>query len=139
LYKVMDLQHYSECATTYYYVEKSHGPFREVLFLIRFPTAASKGFFSSPPHPDRLWGPPCLMFSGNRVLLLLIKGAGRETDHSPTSDGEVGNAWSYTSIHAYVFMVWGLVKDRNNFTLTLSINRRQRCEFLSCSYPTRRK
>jgi hypothetical protein len=62
---------------------------RELDSVIRFPADS--------PHPDRLWGPPCLMFSGNRVLLLLIKGAGRETDHSPTSDGEVGNAWSYSS------------------------------------------
>jgi hypothetical protein len=38
-----------------------------------------------------------------------VKRLGREADHSPLSGAEV-NAWSYTSILQYVFMVWCLIK-----------------------------
>jgi len=32
----------------------------------RFPAGAKKGFFASPPRPDRLWEPPSLLFNGYR-------------------------------------------------------------------------
>jgi len=44
-------------------------------------------FFSSPPRPNRLWGPS----PG-------VKPPGRKAYHSPPSSAEVSNAWSYTSI-----------------------------------------
>jgi hypothetical protein len=56
---------------------------------------------------------------------LVIKGPGREADHSPPSSAEVKNAWSYTSTPQYVFVAWCLVKHRDNFTFftfTLSLS-----------------
>jgi hypothetical protein len=38
-----------------------------------------KGFFSSPPRPDRAWGPPSFLFIGYRGLFLRgVKRPGRE-------------------------------------------------------------
>jgi hypothetical protein len=57
-------------------------------------------FFSSPPRPDRLWGPPGLLsngYEGEGVLSSGVKRPGREADHSPSSNAEVKNAGSYTS------------------------------------------
>jgi hypothetical protein len=45
------------------------------------------------------------------------KRPGREAAHSPPSSAEVRNVWSYTSTPQYVFMVWCLVKHRDNFFL----------------------
>jgi hypothetical protein len=42
-----------------------------------------------------------------------------EADHSPPSRAEVKNAWSYTSIPPYVYMVWCLVKHQEQLYLTL--------------------
>jgi hypothetical protein len=41
--------------------------------------------FSSPPRPERLWGPPSLQ----GALSLGVKWPGREADHSPPSSAEV--------------------------------------------------
>jgi hypothetical protein len=53
-----------------------------------------------------------------------VKRPGREADHSPSPIAEVKNAWSYTSIPPYVFLVWCLVKYRlslrENFTFTFT-------------------
>jgi len=35
----------------------------------------------------------------------------------PPSSAEVKNAWSYTSIHSYVFMAWCSIKTRDKFIL----------------------
>jgi hypothetical protein len=44
-----------------------------------------------------------------------VKRPGREAGHSPTSSAEGKNAWNYKSTPPYVFMVWYLVKHRDNF------------------------
>jgi hypothetical protein len=54
-------------------------------------------FFSSPPRPDRFWGPPSLLSNNYRGRSPGVKQPGRESDHSPPSSAEVENAWSYTS------------------------------------------
>jgi hypothetical protein len=41
-----------------------------------------------------------------------VKRPGREADHLPSSSAEVGNAWSCTSTHPYVFMAWCFVRYR---------------------------
>jgi hypothetical protein len=46
-----------------------------------------------------------------------VKRPGREGNYSSPSSAEVKNAWSYTSTPPYTFMVWCLVKLRDNFTL----------------------
>jgi hypothetical protein len=78
-------------------------------------------FFSSPPRPDRLWGPashpPIQWVPGTRSLR--IKRPGREADHSPASSAEVKNPWSYTSIPQYAFMAWFSVNKNTGTTLPL--------------------
>jgi hypothetical protein len=64
--------------------------------------------------------PPIQWVSG--ALSLGVKRPEREADHSLPSSAKVKNAWSYTSIPRYVFMVWCLVKHRDNFTYTLPFN-----------------
>jgi hypothetical protein len=70
----------------------------------------------------KLTQPPIQWATG--ALSLGIKPPGREADHSPPSSAEVKNAWSYTSIPQYAFMVWCSVKrkhrDNFNFTFTFT-------------------
>jgi hypothetical protein len=40
-----------------------------------------------------------------------VKRPGLEADYSSASSAEIKNAWSGTSIHPYVFMVWCLIKQ----------------------------
>jgi len=47
-----------------------------------------------------------------------VKWLGHEADHSPQFSTEVKNVYSYTAIPPYAFMVWCLVKYRDNFTFT---------------------
>jgi hypothetical protein len=50
----------------------------------------SARFFSSPQRPDRLWGPPSLVFSGYwESFPLDIRRQGRKPGHSPPSSAEV--------------------------------------------------
>jgi hypothetical protein len=55
------------------------------------------------------------------ALSLGVKQVGHEADHSSPSSA-IKNVWSYISTPQYVFMVWCLVKHRNNFTFTLLFN-----------------
>jgi len=58
-------------------------------------------FFSSPKRPGRLWGSTSLLFNCYRYS---FPGIRREVDHSPPSNDEVRNEWSYTSTPLYRFM-----------------------------------
>jgi hypothetical protein len=59
------------------------------------------------------------------ALSLGVKRPGREADHSPPSGAEVKNAWSYTSTPQYAFIVWCLVKHKDNFTFYLLLSQRE--------------
>ena len=52
---------------------------------------------TSPKCPDRLWGPPSLLFNGYRDSLPGVVQPGREADHSRSPSAEVKNEWNYTS------------------------------------------
>ena len=58
----------------------------------------NKRFFSSPHHPDRHLGPPCLLFNGYQGSFLHVKRPGREVNHLPPFSAEIKNGWSYTCI-----------------------------------------
>jgi hypothetical protein len=49
-----------------------------------------------------------------------VKQLGYEADHSPPSSDQVTNAWNYTSIFPYIFMVWHSLKQKGNFTFTFT-------------------
>jgi hypothetical protein len=53
------------------------------------------------------------------TLSLGVKQPGHAIDHSLPSSAEVKNVWSYTFTPPYLFMVWYLVKHRDNFILPL--------------------
>jgi hypothetical protein len=70
---------------------------------VRVPVGS--GIFSPPRRPDRLWGPPNLLFNGYRGALSPgVKRPGREADHSPPASAEVKKMWIYTSTPPYAFM-----------------------------------
>jgi len=58
--------------------------------------STSKRFFSSLHHPDQLWSPPSLLFSGLGAFPL-VKQLGHEIEHSPLSSAEVKNEWNCAS------------------------------------------
>jgi hypothetical protein len=54
--------------------------------------AEAKGFFLWPLCPDRLWGPPSLLYDGSRTSFPRAKARpGRDADYSPPSSAEVEN------------------------------------------------
>jgi len=54
--------------------------------------------YYSPPHPDRLWGPPTLLSNGYPwPSPQEIKQQGREDDNLPLAGVEIKNAWSCIS------------------------------------------
>jgi hypothetical protein len=61
-------------------------------------------FSSSPPRPDRLWGPPSLLSNGYQVFFPWgLSGREREADNSPPSSAEFKKAWnSPISLHGVV-------------------------------------
>jgi hypothetical protein len=50
-----------------------------------------KGFFSTPRHPDRPWGPPGQLSNGYQSSFRVNKRPGHEADHLPPSNVAVKN------------------------------------------------
>jgi hypothetical protein len=73
-----------------------------VLKKVRVPVGSR--IFTSPFRPDRLSGPPNLLYNGYQELFPGGKVAGREADHSPPTSAEVKKMWIYTSTPPYAFM-----------------------------------
>ena len=59
--------------------------------------AGAWGFSLAPNRPDRLWGPPSLLFNVHRGSLHGVKWLGRDVNPSLPSSSEVKNKWRYTS------------------------------------------
>jgi hypothetical protein len=53
---------------------------------------------------------------------LKVQWSVHKADAAPPPSTEVINVWSCTSTPQYVFMVWWLIKHRDNFTFTLQQN-----------------
>jgi len=88
-----------------------------------------KRFISALKRPDRLWGPPSLLFDGTWGSFLEVKRLGRGADHSPPCRADVKNVWSYTSTPSVCLHS----VEKDNFTVYLSfINHRiiRRCFIL---------
>jgi hypothetical protein len=85
--------------------------FRQVLGIFIFATASRPAL--GPTQFPIQWVPD--------ALSPWIKRRGLEADHSFLSSVEVKNAWSYTSTRQYVFILWYLVKRRDNFTLPYNV------------------
>jgi hypothetical protein len=64
-------------------------------------------FFSSPPRPDLLWGPPSLLSNGTSVFFSLeVKRPVREADHSHQR-----MSGAIPPLPQYAFMAWCSVKS----------------------------
>ena len=50
-------------------------------------------------YPDRLWGPPSLLYNGYRVFPGGKRRPERDADHTPPSSAEVKKELSYNSTH----------------------------------------
>jgi len=55
-------------------------------------------------YPDRLWGPPSLLYNGYRVSFLGVKRPGRGVDHLPPSSAEAEGR-----VELYFFSPFGLL------------------------------
>jgi hypothetical protein len=68
--------------------------------------------------PDRVWGPPILLFGGYRRSCLWIKQSGSEVNRSSPSSAKVKNRWSYLYAHIYPH---GVDREDVTFLTTLII------------------
>jgi hypothetical protein len=61
-----------------------------------------RSIFSSSQRPDRLRGPPSLLFNGYRGSFPGVKRKGREADHSPLSSVKVTKGGAIPQLHGMV-------------------------------------
>jgi len=70
-------------------------------------------------------------FDPNLHRLESLKSPNTKFDSIPFSNFGDDNVWSYTSTPQYVFMVWCLVKHRDNFTFTLYADGHRDLQYMS--------
>jgi hypothetical protein len=68
-----------------------------------------------------LWPTQRLIQRAPGAFIPAVRRPVREADLFPPFSAVVKNAWSFTSTPPYVFMVWCLVKHRNNFIYLFNI------------------
>jgi hypothetical protein len=69
------------------------------------PVPVGTRIFTSPYHPDRLWGPPEFLSNAYRGAPFPgVKRHGREADNSPPTSAEVKKNWIDTSTPSYAFI-----------------------------------
>jgi hypothetical protein len=73
---------------------------------VRFRVPVGSRIFTSPSHPDWLWGPPRPPYPG---FFPGIKWQEREADHLFPISAEVKKTWIYTSTPSYAFMAQCLI------------------------------
>jgi hypothetical protein len=61
--------------------------------------------FSSPYHPDQLWGLSVLQINEYGVLSLGVKGLGQGGDHSSQTSAEVKKTWRSAFTHPWTLTV----------------------------------
>jgi hypothetical protein len=84
---------------------------------VRFPA------FSSPPRPERLWGPSSLLSNGYQGLFLGEKRPGVKLTTHLHLVPRTKNVWSYTSTPQYTFMAWGSVERSTGTPLPSSFSK----------------
>jgi hypothetical protein len=72
-------------------------------------------FLSSPPRPDRFWGPPSLLSNGYQGGLFPwgVKRSEHEADHSSPSSAEVKMRGAIPPLLQYTLMAWCSVKAQS--------------------------
>jgi hypothetical protein len=90
------------------------------------------GPFSYPPRPDRLWGPPSLLYNDWHHYFLGAQQPEREASQSPHYSAEVNNACSFTSTASYVCMLSTQLRG----TTPSSWHQHPRCLSVECTRST---
>lgn len=72
--------------------------------MVRFPVGA-RDFFFPPKCPDRLWGPPSILFTEHRELLPTGERGWSVNQTTHLSSAEFKNTWSHASTPPHAFMV----------------------------------
>jgi hypothetical protein len=87
---------------------------------VRFPVGMGIFLFDTTSRQTlRPTHPPTQRYGG---LSLRVKWPGREADHSPSSSAEVKKmSGAITLLPPHVFMVWCLLKHRDNFTFAFYV------------------
>jgi hypothetical protein len=100
-----------------------------------FDSRQGLGFFFSPWNRVETGSgaQPVSYPKGTWALIPGVQWKGSEADHSPPRSAEVKNAWSYTSILQYAFMVWCLISNEYVLMAWYLVKHRDNFKFIYLS------